>query len=235
MAPEPWPKRGSDREDAKVEDHDHNHAVAEQVIVSAGNILAAAGFDRTEIAHFFRQAAAHLDPDRSPAPNRTASEPAPKEGYPADMAPVYAAFRNSRPITDLNPLIVQARGLPPLDREGPQLKAAFDLAMQMTPLLAEAQGGLRALAERASMPFFVDREQWRQSGHPEVGPAICLEDFETVYRGAFEAIGEVFEELLRRDDAEATAFLLGHLADNGVAIDSGLRAKVLKAERSLPG
>jgi hypothetical protein len=194
----------------------------------AGKILSAAGFDREDIAHFFRQAADQLAPQspRAEAPPRSAR---------ADMAPVHAAFRQSKPVADLQPLIAQARALPPLGEEGPQLKTAFDLAMQMSALLAEAQNGLRALAKDASLPVYASREELRESDPSESTPALCLEDFEPAYRGAFEAIGAVLEELLRREDAEAFTFLLGHLAENGVAIDGGLRAAIEKAARLLPG
>lgn len=210
-------------------------AIAQQVIVSAGEILAAAGFDREEIGAFFRQAADHLSPVGQgpdlPRPDMGASP------VRADMEPVHAAFRRSKPVADLQPLIGQARALFPLDREGPQLKDCFDLAMQMVPLLAEAQNGLRALAQEARLPLHASRDEWIESaGTTDLAgapPAICLEDFEPACRGAFETIGAVLEELLRRKDAEAFTFLLGHLAENGVAIDRGLRASIEKATELL--
>lgn len=215
----------------RLNDLDQKQAIAEQVIVSAGNILVAAGFEREEIGQFFRQAADQLAPSPgSAAPLASAVR--------SDMAPVHSAFRRSKPVADLQPLIAQSRALPPLSEDGPQLKAGFDLAMQMVPLLAEAQNGLRALAQEAGLPLYATRDEWRESaGEADLAgqpPAVCLEDFAPAYRDAFAAIGTVLEELLRREDAEAFAFLLGHLAENGVAIDSGLRSVVEQAGRLLP-
>lgn len=220
-----------------MNDEDQKQAIAEQVIVSAGNILVAAGFEREEIGAFFRQAADQLAPSH-PHPE-VARAQAPASSPRPDMAPVHAAFRQSKAVADLQPLILQAQALLPLDRDGAQLKEAFDLAMQMAGHLAEAQNGLRMLAKEAQLPVYASREEWMEStGITDLSqalPAICLEDFEPAYRGAFDAIGAVLEELLRREDAEAFTFLLGHLAENGVAIDGGLRASIEKAARLLPG
>jgi hypothetical protein len=198
-------------------------AIAEQVIVSAGNVLVSAGFSPEEIGAIFRQAADHLAPAVSRAP-------VPVSPDPQGLEAVRAAFRRSRAVADLQPLITQARARLPLDGDGPQLKDCFDLAMQMAPLLAQAQDALRALAKEAGLPVFATREEWMASagatdpaGAP---PPVCLDDFETAYRGAFEAIATVVEELLRREDGEAFAFLLGHLAENSVVIDRSLRLTI---------
>lgn len=224
--------RQAERESMRVNFEDQKHMVADQVIVSAGNILSAAGFSRDDIAHFFRQAADQLALS-APRPPASAS---PVGGQ---MAPLHDAFRQSKPVADLQPLITQARALPPLGNEGPHLKTGFDLAMQMAALLAEAQNGLRASAREAGLPLYANRAEWRATVGADdlstAAPALCLEDFEPVYRGAFEAIGAVLEELLRRKDTEAFTFLLGHLAENGVAIDSGLRGSIEKAAQLLPG
>lgn len=211
--------------------------LAEQVIVSAGNVLAAAGFGREEIGHFFRQAADQLapaagtaTPDHAETSLRTVQAP---------MEPVLAAFLQSRPVCELQALAAQAQALEPLDCDGPQLKSAFDLAMQMAALLGEAQHGLRTLAREAQIPVFNSRDEWMD----EIGtrdlsaasPAICLEDFEPACRKAFGGIGAVLDELARREDTEAFTFLLGQLAENGVVIDSVLRASVERGAALLPG
>lgn len=197
-------------------------AIADQVIVSAGNILVAAGFGREEIGFFFRQAADHLAPVSPPV--------ATLHSGPTGLSGIHAAFERSKPVSQLQPLIAQAQNLLPLRPEGPELKECFDLAMQMAPLLAEAQNGLRALAQDAGLTLFASREELMTSaGTLESPDSACLEDFEAVYRGAFEAIGAVADELLRRKDAEAFSFLLGHLAENSVVIDRALRTSVEKA------
>lgn len=192
--------------------------LAEQVIVSAGNILVAAGFAPQEIGFFFRQAADQLDPV-SPA------APTPPDLEHESLAGVQSAFAQSRPVSELRRLAEQARALPPLSGEGSALKDGFDLAMRMAPLLAEAQNRLRGLAEEAGLPLFATRGEWTGNASPS---AVCLEDFEAAYPGAFEAIGAVADELLRRRDTEAFAFLLGHLAENGVVISPGLHASIAK-------
>jgi hypothetical protein len=205
-------------------------AIADQVIVSAGNILVAAGFGREEIGFFFRQAADHL------APASPGSETAPGSEQ-SGLAGISAAFERSKPVSQLQQLIVQAQALLPLHRESPHLKQCFDLAMQMAPLVAEAQKGLRVVAEQAGLPMFATRgERLANAGDPDAAgapPAICLEDFEDVYRGAFETIGAVADELVAREDPEAFTFMLGHLAQNGVVIDRALHAAIEKGLQQL--
>ena len=208
----------------------NRHAVAEQVIVSAGDILVAAGFGREEIGSFFRQAADQL------APVAGLSEVMPTTPAPTGLASLLAAFEHSKPVSQLRQLIVQAQAVLPLRQEGAELKLCFDLAMQMTPLLAEAQNSLRTLAEESGLRVFVTREEWRTaadtSHRPEAGPAVCLEEFETPYRGAFTTIAVVLDELMRRDDHEAFSFLLGHLAENSVVIDHSLHAAIERGMRT---
>ncbi|MDB5726635.1 MAG: hypothetical protein JWQ16_3389 [Novosphingobium sp.] len=198
-------------------------AIADQVIVSAGNILVAAGFGREEIGFFFRQAADHL------APASPGLEPAPSSEM-SGLARISAVFERSKPVAQLQQLIAQAAALLPLDRESADLKQCFDLAMQMAPLLAETQKGLRAIAVEAGLPMFATRDEClADANDPETAggpPAVCLEDFENVYRGAFETIGAVADELVAREDPEAFTFMLGHLAENGVVIDRALHALI---------
>ena len=206
-------------------------ALAEQVIVSAGNILVAAGFAPREIGFFFRQAADQLDPV-SPA------SPAAPDVAHGSLARVQSAFAQSGPVSELRRLAAQGQALPPLSGEGSALKDCFDLAMRMAPLLAEAQKGLRALAEEAGLPLFATRDEWMKAAGPstaavDLQPAVCLEDFEVAYRGAFDVIGAVAHELLRRQDGEAFAFLLGHLAENGVVISRDLHASIEKGMEQL--
>jgi len=209
-------------------------AVAEQVIVSAGNILVAAGFAREEIGDFFRQAADQL---QGGACAVEGNRPAEGEQWDDGLAPIAAAFSENSAVQELHGLAVQAQTLLPLDRDSPGLRDAFDMAMRMVPLLAEAQHVLRTLASEASLPLFANREEWRKrvgAGElAEAAPAVCLEDFETTYRGAFEMIGAIAEELLKRQDQEAFTFLLAHLADNGVVVSAELQASIEKVARSI--
>jgi hypothetical protein len=98
--------------------------------------------------------------------------------------------------------------------------------MRMAPLLAEAQGMLRAMTVEAGIPLFVSRAAWTEAGAPS--PAACLDDAEVTYDGVYEVIGAIADALLRRDDSEAFTFLLAHLADNGVVIGRGLQESLEK-------
>jgi len=186
-------------------------ALAEQVIVSAGNVLAAAGFARMEIADFFRQAADQLgEAGRQDAMPRQASP-----GTESPLARVATQFSQHPAVHELHGLSARAAALLPLKAEGDHLTEAFDIAMQAVPLLAAAQQALRTLAQDASLQLTDDAGQ-------EAGCARAS-DFEALYAGVFEVIAAVAEALARRRDPEAFIFLLEHLANNGVTLDARLQ------------
>lgn len=189
-------------------------ALAREVIVSAGNVLRAAGFGREEIGAFFAEAAAQLGAGEAPAPAR-----------PADpLAQVVLAFSECAALHRLQALAGEALLLPPLGEDMAALKRAFDLAMQMAPVLAEAQDALRGLAEEAGLPLVATLAEAQAAE----GAVVCLEAFAGAYAGASEAIGTLVDALAAREDGEAFAFLLRHLGENGVVIAGPLQARLAR-------
>jgi hypothetical protein len=202
-------------------------ALAEQVIISAGNVLAAAGFTRAEIGDFFRQAAEQLQ--------ASATEVMPRSDK--RLAHVATEFSRHPAVHELHGLAAKANALLPLKPEGDDLREAFDLAMKAAPLLAEAQQALRALAVDASLPLVpnrAERERQATSGE-EPGDALilCLEDFEALYLDAVDLVGAVAHALAAGQDSEAFTFLLAHLADNAVILNPRLQAVFEEGARSL--
>jgi hypothetical protein len=205
-------------------------ALAQQVIISCGNILAAAGFGRAEIADFFTQAADQL---RGGAAEK--KSPAVEDR----LARVATEFSQNTAVHELHSLGMKAQALMPLEPDAPDLRDAFDMAMQAVPLLAEAQQGLRTMASEAGLPLVArrtERDSMAASADPRgAGQVVCLEDFEALYQGAFDILGAVAEALLQRHDRDAFTFLLAHLADNGVILTPRLQATIEKATYSLEG
>jgi len=200
-------------------------ALAQEVIVSAGNLLRAAGFDRDEIGDFFRQAADMLG-------DGTGAATVSSQGRPArGLAGVAAQFADHSAVQELARLGAEAQGLLPLAEDSPQLKQAFDTAMQIVPLLAEAQNALRVLAGDADLPLVANLSEAADAG----GEIVCLEQFETAYDEALAVLGAVIEALIERGDGEAFAFLLGHFAENGVVIGGPLEAVIARGARTFVG
>jgi hypothetical protein len=204
--------------------------LAQQVIISCGNILAAAGFGRAEIADLFTQAADQL---RGGAAEK--KSPAVEDR----LARVATEFSQNTAVHELHSLGMKAQALMPLEPDAPDLRDAFDMAMQAVPLLAEAQQGLRTMASEAGLPLVArrtERDSMAASADPrDAGQVVCLEDFEALYQGAFDILGAVAEALLQRHDRDAFTFLLTHLADNGVILTPRLQATIEKATYSLEG
>ena len=186
-------------------------ALAEQVIVSAGNILVAAGFGREEIGRFFRLAAAHLD-----QPSAGFAPPAGRSGgFGAERADAFAADpAQFRPLVQLRQLVVEARAQLPRLARGEGRLECFDLAMQIVPLLAEAQKSLRTLASDPALAAL----------------APGAEDVEGACADAFEAIGAITQDLLERRDTEAFVYLFSHMADNDLTLDPAMHGLL---ERSI--
>lgn len=202
-------------------------ALAEQVIISSGNILAAAGFARAEIADFFTQAADQLR--GSPANRRSAGEAAEDP-----IARVATGFSQNPAVHELHSLGMKAQALMPLEPDAPNLRDAFDMAMRAVPLLAEAQQALRTMANEAMLPLVAHRVErdHRAAASGDAGHIVCLEDFEALYQGALDILGAVAEALLERQDREAFTFLLTHLADNGVILSPHLQKAIEKGAGS---
>lgn len=207
-------------------------ALAEQVIVSAGNVLATAGFTREEIGDFFRQAAEQLQisPVSAPVPDAT-------PGFDNRLAQVANMFSQNPAVHELHELAAKANALLPVQPEGDGLRDAFDMTMKAIPLLAEAQQSLRAVAMEVSLPLVpshAERERRATSGDITGNdPIVCLEDFEALYSRVFEVMGAVADVLVKQQDREAFTFLLGHLADNGVILNSRLQLAFEEGMRSL--
>lgn len=206
-------------------------ALAGQVIVSAGNILATAGFTRAEIGDFFRQAAEQLQ-HGIPGPSTEG-----KQQADSRLAHVATEFSRNPAVHELHDLATKAGLLLPIKAEGDDLRNAFDLAMKAVPLIAEAQQALRALAADASLPLVPNQAERKRKAASEEEPddtlIICLEDFEALYVGVFDVIGAVADSLARGNDGEAFTFLLAHLADNAVILSPRLQTLFEEGARSL--
>ena len=195
-------------------------AIAEQVIVSAGNILVAAGFSPEEIGSFFRQAADQLagKPDSDSAVAQGAAFSAEEPG----MDKLQSEFRASAPVRELSKLGARAESLGLPGDNPASLKDHFDLAMQMVPHIADAQEWLRRAAEEEGRLVFANRREFQMDAANEVGPegsdALFFEDFEAAYAQSFGLICSVIDALAEQGDEQAFAFLLESLFENSVVI-----------------
>jgi len=193
-------------------------AIAEQVIVSAGNILVAAGFGREEIESFFRQAADQLAADSDGAVSQGASDGV----EDPELGKLRSDFHASAPVRELSKLQARAAGLNPSGDDTAALKDHFDLAMQAVPHIADAQEWLRRAAEEAGLRIFADRREFQidtaKRGAPDSSESIFFEDFETAYAPSFGLICSVTSSLAELGDEQAFAFLLESLLENGVII-----------------
>lgn len=193
-------------------------AIAEQVIVSAGNILVAAGFTRAEIRSFFQQAADQLE---QPAPSAAGDDP------------LRAAFAASSAVRKLAELEPRVHALPAAGVPGVPLRDHFDIAMQMIPLVAEAQDWLRRAASEAGLPIHADRQVASATGQAAAG-ALYYEDFTDQLGFAFDHLRTLCQQLAAQDDGEALAFLLAFLTDNGVIITRDLADAIRRGTGLMP-
>lgn len=188
-------------------------AIAEQVIVSAGNVLRAAGFDRAEIASFFHQAAAQLS-GAAPPPSKPETGP---------MARLHAEFAAIPPVRELTRLQrKRTTGVLPTSEEA--LEAQFALAMEIIPHLGAAQEWLRGMADEAGLVLQTSRMEGRES----TSDALFLEDFEAVYSPSFELIATLLEALVAQGHEAAFRPLLLSLVNNNVTVTSALKRSMEK-------
>ena len=218
--------------------------IAQEVIVSAGNILTAAGFGRAEIAEFFRQAADVLAPpgppagppagtavrpDARPAP-APAAPPAPAAGdHPAAMTAeeIRAGFVDIAPVRALVRMAVDPEVTAHL-RAGSEAAAPhIDLALQMLPLVAEAQDWLRDTAAGAGLTIHPDRRQWLAEVLPEdragITGTLFLDDFEAAYRPCFDFVTALAAAVICENDEAALNQLLHGLVSCGVIVTYDLK------------
>jgi hypothetical protein len=186
--------------------------VAEQVIISAGNILAAAGFRRDEIALFFRQAADHLDPGAAGAAAPASPSPAPEQAAASRKDAILRGLGSIPPVAALQDLSADA-GAPLLDR--------FDLAMRSIPHVAAAQDWLRTAAAEAGLALVA--EEQRQA---DDAGAIRFEEVHAAYAAGFDLIASVAMALATEGDEEAFNLLLMSLVENSVVISRDLKAAI---------
>lgn len=174
-----------------------NIAVAEQVVLSAGNILRAAGFSREEIGSIFRQAADQLDgaPTRSPTP-APLTDPA---------AALHAEFARIPPVAEVLRL---TRSIAP----AAALDLRFELAMEILPHIGAAQDWLRSMAESASVPLAAE------AGKPSGGPVLMLREFEAIYSPAYDLVHELLAEALAQGREDYFHAVLKTLADNEIIL-----------------
>jgi hypothetical protein len=185
-------------------------AIAEQVIVSAGNVLRAAGFDRKEIASFFHQAAAQLSGGAPPA-----SEP-----ETGRVTRLHAEFTAIPPVREL--LRLQREHL--TDVLPASVEAQFALAMEIIPHLGAAQEWLRGMADEAGLALQTSRAE----GQEDARGTLFLEDFEAVYGPSFTLIASLLETLVAQGHEAAVRPLLLSLVNNNVTVTSGLKRSMEK-------
>jgi len=186
-------------------------AIAEQVIVSAGNILAAAGFRREEIGSFFRQAAEQLEPgvDGRVAQRATVAT--------RRLDSLRLEFLTIPPVRELEILQSRAQQLADESRPASEL---FALAMEAVPHIGAAQDWLRSMAEEMRLPIAIGRPA---STDDPTGEQIVFEDFEAPYRPSFLLIGEAFRLLGQIGEDEAFRTLLIALVEHNVTITAELK------------
>jgi hypothetical protein len=187
-------------------------AIAEQVIVSAGNVLRAAGFDRGEIASFFHQAAAQL------ADGTSRQEP-----ETARATRLHAEFAAIPPVRELARL-QRERAADALPTSEEALEAQFTLAMEIIPHLGAAQEWLRGMADEAGLVLQTSRAE----GPADVRGALFLEDFEAVYGSSFELIASLLETLVAQGHEAAFRPLLLSLVNHNVTVTSELKRSMEK-------
>ena len=193
--------------------------IAEQVIVSAGNILVAAGFGRDDIARFFRQAADQIDGGQQGGP---AAATEPQGPAPA----ILSAYRTIAPVRTMARLMAEAGALPHPQAGPAALRDCFDLAMRLIPQIAEAQGWLRDTAREAGLVLATD-------DHPQPGAApgatLQLEEFHFACEPGFALIAAVAETLAGQRDEEALRLILMSLVDNNIAVSRELKTVMERA------
>lgn len=190
-------------------------AIARQVIVSAGDILVAAGFGRDEIAAFFRQAADHLQ----------GGQPAsPPDSSPRHGEDILSQYRTIAPVRALAGLTAEAAGLASPDDSLAALRDSYDLAMKIIPHIAEAQGWLRTAAREAGLRIATDSRQ-RQDGRSD-GEDLFMDQFEFAYRAGFDLIASVTTVLAEQDDEEAFRLILMSLVENAITVSEELKAAI---------
>lgn len=207
-------------------DDGNKAAIARQVIVSAGDILVAAGFGRDEIAAFFRQAADHLG---------GALQAGPADASPRGGEDILSRYRAIAPVRALAGLTAEAAALASAAHGGEALKDAYDLAMKIIPHIAEAQGWLRAAAREAGLRIAADSRQ-RPDGLAEGradGEDLLMGEFEFAYRDGFDLIASVVTVLAGQDDEEAFRLILMSLVENGITVSGELKSAIETAAGKL--
>lgn len=195
--------------------------IAEQVIVSAGNILVAAGFGREDIARFFRQAADQIDGGQIDGAQQGA--PAAPQG-PAQA--MLAAYRAIAPVRTIARLLAEAGALAHPQSGPVALRDGYDLAMRLIPQIAEAQGWLRDTAREAGLVLATD-DHPQPGGAP--GEALRLEEFHFAYDAGFALIAAVAETLAGQQDEQALRLILMSLVDNNIAVSRELKTAMERA------
>lgn len=207
-------------------------AIAEQVIVSAGNILTAAGFDRAQIEAFFRQAADHLASGYAKFEFEQSGSGAAEENGASDLR---SDFRDIAPVRALATLARQAGALGRPDECTETAKDRFDLAMKMVPHIADAQNWLRRSAEAAGLSLAANRHEAIETAPRNESKCgsdkIFLDDFEAEYKQSFDFIRVVADALVDQRDEDAFLRLLVALVDGGISVTSDLKGSIEEGVR----
>jgi hypothetical protein len=207
-------------------DETDKQAVAREVIVSAGNILTAAGFRRDEIAGFFQQAADHL------AITASRKEPSPPVSVPParSIAEMRARFVELAPVRALVEIVVGPQVIAGLRSGLVPARPHIELVLSMLPQVAEAQNWLHDTAHEAGLQVVANRQQWLADAPPEdlaqIGQKLFLDDFEALYNPFFDLITAVIAAVVCENDEEALNVLLQALVSCGVIVTHDLKLQL---------
>lgn len=202
-------------------------AVADQVIISAGNILRVAGFRRDEIAMFFRQAADHLGAESSASSSPIVLTR--KERFLQNLGSITPILA----LMELNVDTVsqgQAKG---------SLMDRFDLAMRTIPHIAAAQDWVRAAAAEAGLRIIAEEPEMSGGrAHADLidaATAIGFDEIHPTYASGFAMVESVVGTLADQGDEEALNLILMSLVENSVVVSRELRFAIETAVERLGG
>jgi len=225
---------------SSASDGDDKLAIAQEVIVSAGNILAAAGFRRDEIAAFFRQAAdqlASVAPSAPPVRAASSAPPATEAPPLRSIAEMQAAFAEIPPVRALAGMAVDPQVIAGLRDGSEPASPHIDHALQMLPQVAEAQNWLRDTAMAAGLTFAADRRCLRDEAGAEpviaADDTLFFDDFEAAYKPCLDFVTALAAAVVCENDEQALNLLLRGLVSCGVIPSYELKNQMVASVEQL--
>ena len=220
-----------------------SQAIAHEVIVSAGNILGAAGFKRNEIAGFFRQAADQLgDAADRPSPAWSVGDgPRVASGQESradrSLADLQADFSGISAVRALANIAVDPEMVARLRGGSEPARPHLDLALRMFPYIAEAQNWLRDTAREAGYEIVTDRRQWLAAVPAEAlaqdRQVVFLEDFEAACKPCLDFVTALVAAIESGNDSDALNILLHGLVSCGIIVTYALKIELESAVAKL--